>query len=105
VENGVLLCSFHHHEVHRRDLDIRREPRHPDAAADQRLSSAYTFRSRDGAVVAGGGTLGGGETLAGGETLGGGGPRWGGGGDVPCGDDEVLDPGGGTPMSVAAVRV
>ena len=27
VETGVLLCDFHHHEVHRRDLDVRRKPR------------------------------------------------------------------------------
>jgi hypothetical protein len=27
VENGVLLCSYHHHEVHRRDLVITRRGR------------------------------------------------------------------------------
>ena len=26
VDNGALLCSFHHHEVHRRDLAIIRRP-------------------------------------------------------------------------------
>lgn len=26
VDRGVLLCDFHHHELHRRDLDIVREP-------------------------------------------------------------------------------
>lgn len=26
LENGILLCTFHHHEVHRDNLTIRREP-------------------------------------------------------------------------------
>lgn len=26
LRNAVMLCSFHHHQVHRRDLTIRREP-------------------------------------------------------------------------------
>jgi len=26
VDRGVLLCDYHHHEIHRRDLDVVREP-------------------------------------------------------------------------------
>lgn len=29
VSNGVLLCSFHHHEVHPRDLGVARHPGRP----------------------------------------------------------------------------
>ncbi|AEI13494.1 HNH endonuclease signature motif containing protein [Cellulomonas gilvus] len=52
VSNGVLLCSFHHHEVHRLDLDIEpvAGPREagpvPGAVARRR----YTFRTHDGRI-------------------------------------------------------
>ncbi|WP_182112061.1 MULTISPECIES: HNH endonuclease signature motif containing protein [unclassified Actinotalea] len=45
LTNGVLLCVFHHHEVHRRDLTITRQPgpgRRP----------RYTFRDQRGRPVA-----------------------------------------------------
>jgi hypothetical protein len=52
VENGVLLCSHHHHVVHQLDLEIAR------LAAPRRARGAplgeptrYEFRCRDGGVV------------------------------------------------------
>ena len=47
VENGVLLCSYHHHEVHRRELDIRRVRGGPGGVA----GAGYEFRDPSGRVV------------------------------------------------------
>ncbi|WP_260458589.1 HNH endonuclease signature motif containing protein [Actinotalea ferrariae] len=49
VENGVLLCSFHHHEVHRRELEISRAGP-PDPEGRMR----YVFMSPSGRVVSDG---------------------------------------------------
>ena len=58
VENGILLCNFHLHEVHRRDLAITRhpipEPPGEHGAARPRGTMArvtYTFREPGGRVV------------------------------------------------------
>jgi hypothetical protein len=59
VENGVLLCNFHHHEVHRQDLTITRVT----AAGRQRAPGrdrppgtltgvSYDFRDRAGTMIA-----------------------------------------------------
>ncbi|MBX9245137.1 DUF222 domain-containing protein [Actinotalea ferrariae] len=48
IENGALLCTFHHHEVHRRDLDITREQGPPGPDGRPR----YTFRDPRGRPVA-----------------------------------------------------
>ena len=55
VEGGVLLCSFHHHEVHRMSLAITRIPPPADrgATAGNGLSRvAYAFTRPDGRRVA-----------------------------------------------------
>lgn len=49
LRNAVTLCSFHHHQVHRRDLTVRREP--PGSAGDSRGGrrlSRYRFTTPDG---------------------------------------------------------
>jgi hypothetical protein len=39
LENGLTLCSFHHHEVHRRDVQIRSTP------------DGHVFTRRDGSEI------------------------------------------------------
>ncbi len=51
VENGVALCSFHHHETHRRDLAVRRVRRPQPGPGERRVG--YVFTARDGRVIAG----------------------------------------------------
>ena len=57
VENGMLLCNFHHHEVHRRDLSITRHPlrgRTGTAAVRARGAMArvgYDFREPNGHLI------------------------------------------------------
>lgn len=56
VENGVLLCSFHHHEVHRHDYTLVRRSGAPPGAgeglnADPSLVR-YSVRTSDGREVA-----------------------------------------------------
>ena len=61
VENGVTLCRFHHHEVHRRDLHLARErdpaPERTMEPAARAGGARYRVLARDGTVVAG--TVGG----------------------------------------------
>lgn len=56
LDNGVLLCSYHHHEVHRRDLAIRRvvgtsdptrpAPTRPGTPAGELATVRYEFQER-----------------------------------------------------------
>jgi hypothetical protein len=58
VDNGILLCSYHHHEVHRQDLTITRirptgrepAPGVEPPGADARVT--YEFRDSAGRIVA-----------------------------------------------------
>jgi hypothetical protein len=43
VDNGILLCAFHHHTIHRRTIGITRGP------------GGWEFRDRDGRLIAAGG--------------------------------------------------
>lgn len=53
VANGVAICSFHHGEVHRRDLAIRRVPLDREEVGATSRRVRYVFTARDGRVVAG----------------------------------------------------
>lgn len=57
VDNAILLCTFHHHEVHRHDLTIRRLRPDPPGASGVSTGghprATYSFTTRDGRVVAG----------------------------------------------------
>lgn len=53
VDDGALVCSYHHHEIHRRDLMVRRRAldAHEVGATARRVG--YVFSTRDGRVLAG----------------------------------------------------
>jgi Domain of unknown function (DUF222) len=55
VDNGVALCSYHHHEVHRHDLTITRTAVPPDHAPGSPPGSlarvAYELRDRAGRTI------------------------------------------------------
>lgn len=56
VERGVLLCTFHHHEVHTHDLVIERLPARPPDVPGGIARARYVVRTRSGRIVAGPGT-------------------------------------------------
>ncbi|SFB11191.1 HNH endonuclease signature motif containing protein [Cellulomonas marina] len=57
IDNGVVLCGRHHHEVHRADLTIRRlvdpgrPPRSGRVKATELQPARYEFRAPDGRIV------------------------------------------------------
>ncbi|GIG22040.1 HNH endonuclease [Cellulomonas chitinilytica] len=52
VSNGVLLCSFHHHEVHRYDARIERLTRRPRRRHVDPGPALYRFVAPDGRILA-----------------------------------------------------
>lgn len=100
VHRGVLLCSFHHHQVHRRDLQLHEAG--PAAPGDVAMF-AYEVRDRVGRLVHPAGPAGqsgdGGGDGGNGDGSGRGGGRGGGsGGDGP---DHRGGGGGGAPPESA----
>ena len=53
VKNGVAVCSFHHHEIHRRDLTIERIPLDPGEIGATTRRVRYVLTGPDGRVIAG----------------------------------------------------
>jgi len=53
LANGVLLCSFHHHEVHRHDARIERLTRRRPVRHSDPGPAVYRFTAPDGRVLAG----------------------------------------------------
>ena len=51
LENGVLLCSFHHHQVHQYNLTIQRHPAPRGRGLDP-PGTRYTFRDPAGRLIA-----------------------------------------------------
>lgn len=53
LENAVLLCTYHHHLVHRRELTITRLPRGSTAppSGEHRLRARYRFTDHEGRAV------------------------------------------------------
>lgn len=54
VDCGALVCSFHHHEIHRRELAVRRVLLPPGAAAPGTRPVRYVVAAPDGSTVADG---------------------------------------------------
>jgi len=53
VAEGVLVCSYHHHLIHRLDLTVRRHALDADEARATGRTVGYVFTTRDGTVVSG----------------------------------------------------
>lgn len=53
VEDGALVCSYHHHEIHRLDLMVRRRALGADEVGATARRVGYVFSTRDGRVLAG----------------------------------------------------
>lgn len=53
VEDGALVCSYHHHEIHRLDLRVRRRALDADEVGATARRVGYVFSTPDGRVLAG----------------------------------------------------
>lgn len=53
VVDGVAACSYHHHEVHRRDLVVRRVPLDPQEKGTGSRRVRYVVATRDGRLANG----------------------------------------------------
>ena len=53
VADGALVCNYHHHEIHRRDLRVQRRALDADEAGATTRRVGYVFSTPDGRVLAG----------------------------------------------------